>query len=363
MKCKLVLNRLQETPTFQYLKNNFKKVMGVIVIFLIIGCTTLRFFLMLRPKDNFIEQSSSIEFEVKEGVSTKHIAKELEERGVIKDSFAFAFLAKLKGIDSKVKAGSYLLSSSMSPKQILIKIVSGNTIKNEEKVTIPEGTRLRKVGKILEKHNLTTEEEFCKIAKAGNFKDKYKFLQELSDDTSLEGFLFPDTYLLPKNQSVEYYIDIFLKRFEEIYTKNQFDKKEIDLKIHQIITLASIIESEAKLETEKPIIASVFYNRLEKQMPLQSCSTVNYALNDYKELLTKDTKVESPYNTYLHLGLPPGPICSPGVSAIKAVFSPAKSNYLYFVSKGDGSHKFSKTYVEHKTAKNNIKKLKRQLNK
>lgn len=363
MKYKLVLNRFRETTVFQYIKNNFKKVIEGLIIFLIIGIS-LWFFLMLRPKDNLTEQSLSINFKIVEGFNTKDIAKELEKQGIIKDSFAFTFLAKLKGMDSQAKAGSYLLNSAMSPKQILTKIVSGDTIKNEEKVTIPEGTRLRKIGKILENHKLTTEAEFCKVAKAGNFKDKYKFLRELPDDTSLEGFLFPDTYLLPKDRPVELYVDIFLNRFEEIYIKkNQFDKKETDLVTHQVITLASIVEAEAGLEIEKPIIASVFYNRLKKQMPLQSCSTVNYALNDYKELLIKDTEVESSYNTYLHLGLPPGPICSPGVSAIRAVFNPAKSNYLYFVSKGDGSHKFSKTYAEHLTAIDNIKKLKKQLSK
>lgn len=357
MKYEIFFDKIREINMIQYIKDKSRKLLGISIIFLILGSTTL-FFIMLKPKDINFDKNSSIDFEVKTGCVTKKIAQDLEDQGLIKDSSVFTLFVKMKGMDNKIKAGKYSLNPSMTPEQILTKLVSGDTIKNEEKVTIPEGTQLKKIAKILSDHKLTTEKEFCEAAKAGNFKDKYEFLRDLSDDTSLEGFLFPDTYLLPKNKTPKFYIDIFLSRFEEVYIKeNNFDEKEqkIGLKAYQIVTLASIIEAEAKLESEKPIIASVFNNRLQKGMPLQSCSTVNYALGKHKEKLsTNDTEFDSLYNTYIHVGLPPGPICSPGLSAIRAVIHPKKSEYLYFVSNGDGSHTFSKTYNEHINAKNAI---------
>lgn len=357
MNYKVAIDKIRETIMTNNIADNLKKILSVSMIFLLLGGASLWLFTMSKPKKNV----DSVTFEVKPGYTTKKIARDLKDYGIIKNSHVFVLLTKIRNMDNKVKAGKYSLNSSMTPQQILTKLVLGDTIKVEEKVTIPEGTHLKKIAKILEERNLTKEKDFCEIAVVKNFKDKYKFLRNLPDDATLEGFLFPDTYFLPQNQSPKFYIDIFLNRFEEVYIKeNNFDKKEqkVGLNTQQVIILASIIEAEAKLEKEKPIIASVFYNRLQKGMPLQSCSTVNYAIGRCKEKLSiNDTKFDSVYNTYIHIGLPPGPICSPGLSAITAVINPEKSEYLYFVSNGDGSHTFSKTYTEHKTAIKNIKKI------
>jgi UPF0755 protein len=171
---------------------------------------------------------------------------------------------------------------------------------------------------------------------------------------SLEGYIFPDTYSLSRLQDEESIIGILVGNFTRHIAADNLSNRD---SLHQVIVLASIVEKEAKYEDERPIIASVFINRLKLKRPLESCATVLYVLKAEKPMATRqqlsdrDLKVVSPYNTYLHAGLPPGPICSPGESSIRAVISPADVDYLYFVAKGDGRHYFSRTYREHVAAK------------
>lgn len=357
MDIKLLLSKVKEI-IYNKLNKKTKSILFISGIFLLIFITYV--YLLFLPKD--VGSSHFVSFTINEGMTIKSLGQGLEKNGIIKSSLVFNYYTKLSGKDTDIKAGTYMLSPSMTLSQIMDKFVSGNILNTDIKVMIPEGTRLEKVGEILEGKGIIGKEEFLKTAKVEKFKSEKKFLKDVPENMSLEGFIFPDTYYLPKGQSATFYIDIFLKRFEEMYfEKGKFDKikKPLDFNIYQLITIASIIESEAMLDEEKPIISGVFYNRLKRKMPLQSCSTVLYALNEHKEELSlDDIKVDSKYNTYANEGLPPGPIGSPGFNAIKAAVRPADTEYLYFRAKGDGSHIFNKTHHEHLEAIKLIKQSK-----
>jgi UPF0755 protein len=350
LNIKLIWHRISEDNTF----GTFKKKIKLLVFFLgfLIVLAFIFFSLMLSPKN--ISDKTNRSFTVKRGMSAKRLAVELEQQGLIKNSFVFNFYAKLKGLDMKIKSGIYMLSPSMTPQEVLNKMVSGDIKSDDIVVTIPEGSTLEQIAGIFEKRNLVSKDDFINTAKIDNYRAKYDFLQDFPN-TNLEGLLFPDTYFFRRGEPAEFYIEKMLNRFYEIYyLKNNLKEKEDSLGMYtyQVITIASIIEAEAKLNEEKPIIASVFYNRLKKGMPLQSCATVIYALKEHKEhLATEDLKVDSPYNTYIYAGFPPGPIGSPGFEAISSALNPKTTNYLYFVANGDGSHTFSETYSAHLEAK------------
>ncbi|TYP51608.1 UPF0755 protein [Thermosediminibacter litoriperuensis] len=331
--------------------NRWKKILLLVPLFLAIFYGALWYRTMLTPVKP--GEKGSVSFDVEKGMTAKAVARNLENRGLIRNSLAFYIYVKVNGLDTKFKSGIYELSPAMSLQDIVRKLVKGEVA--FEKVTIPEGITIEKIAEIFEARKLTTKEEFLKSAVPSNFRDKYPFLKILPPGATLEGFLYPDTYYLAKNSPASYYVDSMLKRFYDVYfNSDEFLKREKDLGLstYQVITLASIIEKEAKLNTEKPIIAAVFLNRLKKGIPLQSCATVEYALKEHKEVLTlEDLKIQSPYNTYINAGLPPGPISAPGIDSIKAALNPAPVDYLYFVANGDGTHTFSRTYEEHLKAK------------
>lgn len=342
---------------YLYIKRCKKTIVFCISIFIAGTFLWLWFQMMLKPID--YTSNAIIEFEVKKGVPARKLAQNMYEIGLIKNPTIFSLYAKLKGYDIRIKSGRYLLGPSMSSDEILNKLIKGEVLRREQKITIPEGYTLEKIAAIFQEHNLLSKDEFLKEAKAINFKNKYKFLEALPEDATLEGFLFPDTYFFSYGESPEYYIDVLLKRFSEVYFGRGYDllQEKYGFTTLQVVTLASIIEAEAKLGNEKALISSVFHNRLKKKMALQSCATIEYALKEHKTFLNlKDLEIDSPYNTYKYSGLPPGPIGAPGVSSIEAALNPADSDYMYFVSKGDGSHIFSKTYAEHLKNKRNLER-------
>ncbi|MCM8788788.1 MAG: endolytic transglycosylase MltG, partial [Candidatus Omnitrophica bacterium] len=205
------------------------------------------------------------------------------------------------------------------------------------KLVFPEGITCYEIGKVLEQEGICSASEFEDFAKK----------------QALEGFLFPDTYKFPYGVSKEAVAKKMIEKFWDVIQSIKPDI--INLKrdeLVKIITIASIIEKEAEVDSERPIVAGIFYNRLKRNMPLQSCATIKYAIGNKKNLGLQDLKVQSPYNTYKHRGLPPGPICNPGKKSLEAAIHPSKTSYLFFVSKGDGTHYFSTTYSEHLSAKN-----------
>ena len=361
MNIKYLHHRLIESSAIKYLRDG-KKIVSIVIILLTIvsGITLLWFNSMFYPKN--AASKDIIEFEVTRGSTANELAAKMQDLGIIKNQYVFRLNAKFKGKDDKIKTGKYHLSPSMSPEKILDKLVKGGSINEDIKVTIPEGSTLKTIAAIFSEKGLISEEDFFSSMQIDKFKEKYSFLKDFPPNATLEGFLFPDTYFLPPGKNPEFYIDILLKRFEDIYFKqvdSAVKQNKIELSLYQVVTLASIVEAEAKVDSERPIISAVFHNRLKKGMPLQSCATVAYALGEHKEELSlDDLEVDSPYNTYKVNHLPPGPIGAPGLSSMLAVANPAEVDYLYFVAKGDGTHIFSKTYSEHRKAQSIIESKK-----
>ena len=288
----------------------------------------------------YIEKPKLIQ--IPKNASAEKIAEILKKENVIKSERWFLWIVRRRNLQNKLKAGVYEFYGRVPLKDVINKLANGNI--KLVKVTIPEGSTIKDIGRILEEKKVTSKDKFIEYC----LKNK------------LEGFLFPESYIFPLKispQSVAHKMEErFWEEFEKIYGKKA--SKE-DSEVMKIVIVASIVEKEAKVDSERPIIASVIYNRLKKNLPIQSCATVEYALGYHKPRLSeKDILIDSPFNTYLHKGLPPTPICNPGIKSLMAAINPAKTDYLYFVSKGDGTHYFSKTYREHLKAKNLYGKLK-----
>jgi len=286
-------------------------------------------------------------FIVKKGAGLRAVANELRRKSLIKSKDLFILCAILKGGTKDVKAGEYSLNQSMSPLRIF-NILSTGAIKTYT-LTIPEGLTAQQIADLLAKKNLTNMSEFIPLVMDKTLAASYHI-----DGTNLEGYLFPDTYVISRDTGARELIDLMIKRFQKIFTdliKDQESTTGRLLPAKDIVTLASIVEKEAGLPEEKPIIASVFLNRLKKRMRLESDPTVIYGLKNFDgNLKKKDLRTPGPYNTYLNYGLPPGPIANPGRESLMAVLKPAKTNYLYFVAKNDGSHHFSASLSEHNKA-------------
>jgi UPF0755 protein len=282
-------------------------------------------------------------FIVKKGSGLKSVAIELERRKLIKSKDLFIFWALLKGGSRDIKAGEYSLNQSMSPVTILTILASG-AVKTHP-LTIPEGLAAEQIADLLAQKGLVDKGEFMALAMDKNLAASFQI-----DGQSLEGYLFPDTYLLSRDMGARQIIDFMIKRFWDIFS-NLKKGHETAMSLREIVTLASIVEKETGLAEERPLIASVFLNRLERRMRLESDPTVIYGLKDFDGNLTKkDLQSPSPYNTYRNRGLPPGPIANPGRESLKAVINPAQTDFLYFVSRNDGSHYFSTTLREHNRA-------------
>lgn len=303
-----------------------------------------------------LNDSNAVQVDIPESSSSAKIAGILEENNLIRNKMIFRYRIKSRKVGSKLKAGTYSMSKSMNVDQLIDQLMDGGeNNKNATKFTIPEGYELKQMAKKLSDENLVDEARFLDlVSKKENFEADYEFLKEIPAGQSLEGFLFPSTYEVFVNASEEDIIKKMLDEFGRVYKNEIKDNLEsTGLDLNELVTLASIVEREGKLDEERPIMAGVFYNRIDQGMMLQSCATVQYILGERKEVLsTADTRTESPYNTYLHNGLPPAPIAAPGLVSIRATLNPADVDYLFFVKTGeDGSHTFSKTFADHKKAK------------
>jgi len=304
-----------------------------------------------------IDKTETI-FIVKRGSGLREVAIELRRKRLIKSKDLFIICVILKGGTKDIKAGEYSLNQSMSPVRIF-NILSTGAIKTYT-LTIPEGLTAQQIADLLAKKNLVNISEFIPLV-----MDKTLTASFHIDGTNLEGYLFPDTYVISRDTGARELIDLMIKRFQKIFTaliKDQESTTGRLLPAKDIVTLASIVEKEGGLAEEKPIIASVFLNRLKKRMRLESDPTVIYGLKNFDgNLKKKDLRTPSPYNTYLNYGLPPGPIANPGRESLMAVVHPAETDYLYFVAKNDGSHYFSTTLSEHNKAVYRYQKRRRSI--
>ena len=282
---------------------------------------------------------------INSGQAFKSFSEKLHNNGIIKDLYKFNLFARIKGYDKKVKAGEYILSPSMTPYKILQILAAGKVCLH--KITIPEGYNIRQIASITAKAGLCAETEFISSATDSSFVHN-----EGIDAETFEGYLFPDTYYFQKDTTPEKIISAMVKRFRSVFTSTYKEQaKKLELSIHQIVTLASIIEKETGDPKERSVISSVFHNRLKKKMRLESDPTVIYGIKDFDGNIKKrHLKTSTPYNTYQIPGLPPGPIANPGKKAIEAALFPADTDFLYFVSKKDNTHEFSTNIRDHNKA-------------
>ncbi len=283
--------------------------------------------------------------EVVQGFSLKRIAANLENGRIISSARLFLLYARLRGADSRVKAGPYQFSDAMPPTAILRMMVAGEVYVH--RFAIPEGYSIYQVAELLESRNLFRKEAFLKQC------TNPALLRELGIAArSVEGHLYPSTYDIPPNMDEAGFIRLAAEQFDKVYTQRYAVRaKALGLPEKEVVTLASMVEKEAIQPAERPLVASVFLNRLRRGMRLQSDPTAVYGVRAFAGTVSKqDILRPSPYNTYLIKGLPPGPIGNPGGEAIEAVINPARTDYLYFVARKDGTHYFSANLDEHNRA-------------
>jgi UPF0755 protein len=312
-----------------------------LVAFVLFSFAALYFgYFLISPADI---NKTEVLFVVKKGSSLRTIATQLEKQRLIKGKYLFMLWAYLSGGARDIKAGEYRFNRSMAPVRIFSMLTLG-TVKTYP-FTIPEGLTAEEIADLLENRDLVNKRDFIRLV-----WDKHLVASHQLNGPSLEGYLYPDTYLITRDMQARNIIDLMVKRFWDVF--NSLARgRNLAMPVKDIVTLASIVEKETGLAEERPVIASVFLNRLGKRMRLESDPTVIYGIEDFDGNLTrKDLRGENPYNTYMHHGLPPGPIANPGRESLKAVMDPADTDYLYFVSKNDGSHHFSSTFAEHNKA-------------
>jgi UPF0755 protein len=323
----------------------FKKTPFILItgiIFLLLAFFILGFGIsVIKPADKTGGEQTII---VSEGMSLQEVAAKLESKEIIKSRTVFMVWARLMRYSRMIKAGEYRLSPKMAPIRIMEILTKGLIITYP--VTLPEGLSLYQIAGILSERGLIDRKQFISIAESGDY------IKTLGIKApSLEGYLYPDTYQFARGLSAGTIIDTMINRFMDVVRPLREQVKASNMKLEEIITLASIVEKETGKAEERPVIASVFLNRLSKKMRLESDPTVIYGIKDFSGNLTrKDLNTPTPYNTYVIRGLPPGPIANPGIESISAVLNPAETDYLYFVSKNDGSHHFSRTLQEHNKA-------------
>lgn len=254
----------------------------------------------------------------------------------VAENIVFRGYLKFRNEGKGIKAGYYELKGELNMKQLIDVLESGQD--KVFRLTIPEGYSVSEIAELLEKMGRIDKEKFYQTFSEIDFPYP-------TPDGNFEGYLYPDTYYIPESYNERLILRTLLREFLKRFPPEKYPDKE---EFYKKLIMASILEREAKLEEEKPLMASVFYNRLDKKMKLASDATVNF-LYDYKKkrMYYKDLEIDSPYNTYKYTGLPPAPICNPSVSSLEAAYNPAKTDYLFFVAKGDGGHFFSKTYKEH----------------
>ena len=292
----------------------------------------------------------NISFDVAKGSSTKVIASSLEEAGILNDAEDFLLYLRFAEGNEMFLAGDYQLKTNMSYQE-LAQALSTRPKEETVRFTIPEGFKVEQVAKKLSEEKLIDQEVFLELCRKADFD--YDFLEKKEFVAyPLEGFLFPDTYEIYTKATEKEIIEKMLANFAEKIEPFRQEISKQDKSIYEIMIMASIVEREAKVKTDRKPIAGVFYNRLEIDMRLESCATVQFLFDEPKvRLLYSDLEIDSPYNCYLNKGLPPGPIASPGVDAIEAAVYPEENDYIFFLAKGDGSHVFSKTLAEHNAAK------------
>ncbi len=321
----------------------------LILFFSVMGVTGIIFIVLLYNYGNTPASSSPVEqvVDIKPGMTLRQVSHFLADKKLLDEPGAFVLYTYLQGKQNHIQAGEYRFSPSVPPWKILESLTNGTAILYT--VTIPEGYRITEIAELLEKKGLADKNKFIEETRNKELLDAH----QIPAGGSLEGYLYPETYKFSKavgaRKIVQTLVDTFKERVQKPELMQQV--KAGKLTFHEIVTLASLIEKETGLGTERKLISSVFHNRLAKKMRLQTDPTVIYAMVNFDgNIRKKDLSIDSPYNTYKYFGLPPGPIASPGLDSIRAALEPDQSDFLYFVSRKDGSHQFSTNYKDHSRA-------------
>lgn len=359
------LKRLQEQRHEKRIVRKIVMYVGIAIIAIaLIGSISSYFYISnaLKPVDPDNKKAVKIELPIGSNIDT--ISQTLEDKGVIRNAKIFKYYTKFKNA-SGFQAGTYRIPPSMSIDDIIKSLKTGKVYRKADlQITIPEGLTLDQIGNIIAKNTDYTSKEFMKLVTNEKFikEMKAKYPETVTKDINgkdirykLEGYLYPSTYdFFTKKPTLEEIVEKMIAQTDAIVRSYEPQLKELGMTPHEFLTFASLLEREATAQTDRETIASVFNNRIEQGMPLQTDPTVLYALGEHKDrVLYKDLEVKNPYNTYLNKGLPPGPIANAGRASLDATVDPAKTKYLYFVADKDGNNHFAETYSEHK---NNVAK-------
>jgi len=298
-----------------------------------------------------------------QGASARTVARTLSESHLIRSALVFLLTCKISGSSEKLKPGVYEFNQTMSAPVINKRLIAGDTI--ESWVTIPEGKTLREIADILEAKHLVDSDSFLELATSQGDE----FADSFVTGSNLEGYLFPDTYLVERGTSADRVIEMMLRNFRRRVLSSltpaisqcavrRLHTNDFNIGLHRVLVVASLIEREARVPADRAKISAVIWNRLAKGMRLEVDATVTYQLGvsraNKARVYYSDLRRDTPYNTYMHAGLPPAPICNPGLASIKAALEPAAIDSLYYVAKPDGSHVFTRTLKEHTAARQAI---------
>ncbi len=318
-------------------------VVGAVLIF--VDPSSIKPEQKLQPSATGESEEKRVHVKITEGMTVAEIADILEAKDVIASSLKFRIVSRLRGYDGQMKPGTYVFFAGMNDEEVFAKLLSGE--KYLVRFTIPEGFGVKEIADRLYSLDLADREDFMKAAE--NFAP-YGYMRKHKDVRyAAEGFLFPETYSVESDTPIEDILKMMAEEFDRRVTPAMRERaQELGLSLYDLTTLASLVEREVRYPEDRAIVAQVFLKRLQLNMPLQTDATLQYLLDEPKEDVTlEDTEIESPYNTYKHTGLPPGPIASPGMDAIEAVLHPADTDYLYFVADRKGHNHYSYTYDEH----------------
>jgi UPF0755 protein len=332
------------------MKKKFNTILKSSALFILItfSLAALIFFYQIKSFSNTPVSASDdkeVIITINKGDTFNKILNILDKEELISSPLKFKIYAKVKKKDKKIHTGEYSLNKTMTPSQILNALSSGAV--KLWKITIPEGHTIFQIADELENQKICSRDEFIRLCRDKSLLDSFQIKAE-----SFEGYLFPETYFLQKNTDARTVIKKMAENFFKNYSAG-FSKRanQLGMSDHEIVTLASIIEKETGRDQERALISSVFHNRLKRKMRLETDPSVIYGIKNFDGNITRaDLRQKTPYNTYVIRGLPPGPIANPGLKSIKAALYPEDTEFLFFVSKKDGTHYFSKTYKEHKTA-------------
>lgn len=322
-----------------------KKLLTIIAGILILAAIVLGVAINANNNKN-LATGENIIITVEPGMTNADIATLLQNKKMINSPVFFRLQSKFARMERSLQAGEYEIVSGMSNWEIIDLFSKGQV--RHKTLTIPEGYTIEQIAKKIEESGLGSAEEFKKAAKD---YAPYSYMETSNNNVifKAEGFAYPSTYYLSPGSAEKEILAIMVKEFDTQLTEDIRQKaKDKNMSIRDLVNLASLVEKEAVFPEERPVIAGVFLKRLQTQMPLQSDTTIQYILGvQKKEISIADTKIDSPYNTYLYAELPPGPIASPSISTINAVLDPKQTNYLYFVADLEGHHHFTETYQDH----------------